>query len=209
MEVYNNQSEQEQLDQAKHFVSHNGKAIAVGIVIVIAVVAGWQGWRHHQQSVNLAASETYQKLTAPLSQAGIKPEQVKALADFVAESKTNYGALAALRLAKYAVTQNELAKAVTALQQGLQDTQDTELQAILTLRLARIQLSLQQADAALRSLDTIKGASFTSLVADIRGDIYSSKGDKSAARKAWEQGIAADASPELKNMLQMKLNNLG
>lgn len=209
MEVYSNDNEREQLEQARHFVSHNGKAIVTGIVIVIAAVAGWQLWKNHQQSVNLAASSTYQQLTDPLYQQAVKPEQIKALSDFIAESKTHYAALAALSLAKYYVTNNDLANAAKQLQQGLQDTQNEELQAIINLRLARIQLSLQQMDAALSSLDKIKGTGFKSLVADIKGDIYSSKGDKSSARTAWEQGIVADASPALKQMMQMKLNNLG
>ena len=46
------------------------------------------------------------------------------------------------------------------------------------------------------------------IVADLRGEILLSKGDKQGARAAWEAGVKSDASPALSEMMRMKMNNL-
>ena len=94
------------------------------------------------------------------------------------------------------------------LENGLKNTKDANLQAVINLRLARIQLQQNQADAALKTLDAVKGDGWTAIVADIRGEALLSKGDKQGARDAWSKGVESDASPALKQMMQMKMNNL-
>ena len=65
-----------------------------------------------------------------------------------------------------------------------------------------------QADAALKTLDTIKGEGWAAIVADLRGEALLSKGDKQGARSAWEAGVKSDVTPALSEMMQMKINNL-
>lgn len=93
------------------------------------------------------------------------------------------------------------------MQQGLAATSDENLKAVINLRLARVQLQLKQADAALKTLDAVKGEGWTAIVADLRGEALLSKGDKKGARSAWEAGVNSDASPALSEMMQMKINN--
>ena len=83
-----------------------------------------------------------------------------------------------------------------------------ELKALINLRLARIQVQQKQADDALKTLDSIKGDGWTAMVADIRGEALLSKGDKQGARDAWSKGVASGTSPALREMMQMKINNL-
>ncbi len=72
----------------------------------------------------------------------------------------------------------------------------------------RVQVQLKQADAALKTLDTIKGEGWAAIVADLRGEALLSKGDKQGARSAWEAGVKSDVTPALSEMMQMKINNL-
>ncbi|WP_336731874.1 YfgM family protein [Pantoea ananatis] len=204
MEVYSN--ENEQVDALRRFFANNGKALAVGVVIGIAALGGWRYWSSHQQDSAKTVSAEYQKVTRAM-QAG-KPETLEAVNTFVSENSNTYGALAALDLAKQYVDSNQLDKAATLLQNGLKDTKDANLQAVINLRLARIQLQQNQADAALKTLDSVKGDGWTAIVADIRGEALLSKGDKQGARDAWSKGVESDASPALKQMMQMKMNNL-
>ncbi|VEB55932.1 Uncharacterised protein [Salmonella enterica subsp. enterica] len=60
------------------------------------------------------------------------------------------------------------------------------LKAVINLRLARVQLQLKQADAALKTLDAVKGEGWTAIVADLRGEALLSKGDKK--RRAQRMG---------------------
>ncbi|MDI3415648.1 YfgM family protein [Pantoea sp. V106_11] len=204
MEVYSN--ENEQVDALRRFFANNGKALAVGVFIGIAALGGWRYWSSHQQDSAKTVSAEYQKVTRAM-QAG-KPETLEAVNTFASENSNTYGALAALDLAKQYVDSNQLDKAATLLQNGLKDTKDANLQAVINLRLARIQLQQNQADAALKTLDSVKGDGWTAIVADIRGEALLSKGDKQGARDAWSKGVESDASPALKQMMQMKMNNL-
>lgn len=102
----------------------------------------------------------------------------------------------------------DLPNAEKQLQQGLAAASDDNLKSVISMRLARVQLQMKQADAALKTLDSIKGEGWTAIVADLRGEILLSKGDKQGARAAWEAGVKSDASPALSEMMRMKMNNL-
>ncbi|KAA6101825.1 MULTISPECIES: YfgM family protein [unclassified Pantoea] len=204
MEVYSN--ENEQVDALRRFFANNGKALAVGVIVGIAALGGWRFWSSHQEGADKAASAQYQQLTSAMQ--ADKPQTLEAVARFASENNNTYGALAALDLAKQYVAANQLDKAITLLQSGLKDTKDANLQAVINLRLARIQLQQNQADAALTTLNNVKGDGWTAIVADIRGEALLSKGDKQGARDAWSKGAESQASPALKQMLQMKMNNL-
>jgi len=204
VEVYSN--ENEQVDALRQFFANNGKFLAVGVIIGIAALGGWRFWSSHQEGTDKAASAEYQQLTSAMQ--ADKPDSLEAVATFASENNTTYGALASLDLAKQYVETNQLDKAITLLQSGLKDTKDANLQAVINLRLARIQLQQSQADAALSTLNNVKGDGWTAIVADIRGEALLSKGDKQGARDAWSKGAESQASPALKQMLQMKMNNL-
>lgn len=204
MEVYSN--ENEQVDALRRFFANNGKALAVGVIVGIAALGGWRFWSSHQEGTDKAASAQYQQLTSAMQ--ADKPQTLEAVASFASENNNTYGALAALDLAKQYVAANQLDKAITLLQSGLKDTKDANLQAVINLRLARIQLQQNQADAALTTLNNVQGDGWTAIVADIRGEALLSKGDKQGARDAWSKGAESQASPALKQMLQMKMNNL-
>jgi predicted negative regulator of RcsB-dependent stress response len=204
VELYSN--ENEQTDALRNFFANNGKALAIGVVIGIAALGGWRYWSSHQDDTAKTVSAQYQQLTSAM-QAG-KPETLEAVNRFASENSNTYGALAAMDLAKQYVDAGQLDKAATLLQNGLKDTKDANLQAVINLRLARIQLQQNQADAALKTLDGVKGDGWTAIVADIRGEALLTKGDKQGARDAWSKGVESDASPALKQMMQMKMNNL-
>ncbi|PZL88099.1 hypothetical protein CKF42_06125 [Pantoea sp. ARC270] len=204
MEVYSN--ENEQTEALRNFFTSNGKALAIGVVIGIAALGGWRYWSSHQDDTAKTVSAQYQQLTTAM-QAG-KPETLEAVNRFASENSNTYGALAAMDLAKQYVDAGQLVKAAALLQNGLKDTKDANLQAVINLRLARIQLQQNQADAALKTLDGVKGDGWTAIVADIRGEALLAKGDKQGARDAWSKGVESDASPALKQMMQMKMNNL-
>lgn len=204
MEIYEN--ENDQVDAVKRFFAENGKALAVGVILGVGALIGWRYWNSHQVETARSASLAYQNAVTEAS-AG-KHEGIVVAEKFVTENKNTYGALASLELAQQFVDKNELQKAEAQLQQGLTATSDENLKAVINLRLARVQVQLKQADAALKTLDTIKGEGWAAIVADLRGEALLSKGDKQGARSAWEAGVKSDASPALSEMMRMKINNL-
>ncbi|HEY1847131.1 MAG TPA: YfgM family protein [Buttiauxella sp.] len=204
MEVYEN--ENDQVEAVKRFFAENGKALVVGVVLGIGALVGWRYWNSHQADSAMASSLEYQNVTSAVR--ADRPATLSAAAKFAADTKNTYGALASLELAQKYVDNNDLAKAAAQLQQGLNNTSDANLQALINARLARIQIQQKQADAALKTLDGIKGEGWVAIVADLRGEALLSKGDKQGARDAWSKGSQTDASPALREMMQMKINNL-
>ncbi|CDW59773.1 tRNA-synt His and TPR 21 and HGTP anticodon domai n containing protein [Trichuris trichiura] len=194
------------LEAVKRFFAENGKALAVGVILGVGALIGWRYWNSHQVDSARSASLAYQNAVTAVSEG--KPDSIPAAEKFAAENKNTYGALASLELAQQFVDKNELEKAAAQLQQGLADTSDENLKAVINLRLARVQVQLKQADAALKTLDTIKGEGWAAIVADLRGEALLSKGDKQGARSAWEAGVKSDVTPALSEMMQMKINNL-
>lgn len=204
MEVYSN--ENEQVDAVRRFFAQNGKALVVGVILGVGALAGWRYWSSHQDGSSRETSSAYQKVSSALDVS--KPATLDAAAKFASKNNNTYGALVSLDLAKRYIDGGKLDKAAEQLKSGLQDTKDANLQAVMNLRLARIQLQQKQPDDVLKTLDTIKGEGWAAIVADVRGEALLSKGDAKGAREAWSKGIASDASPALKEMLQMKMNNL-
>ncbi|MEW5560652.1 YfgM family protein [Enterobacter asburiae] len=204
MEVYSN--ENDQVDALKSFFAENGKALAVGVILGIGALVGWRYWTSHQEDTSRESSQAYQNAVTSLK-AG-KPETYAAAEKIAANEKNAYGAFAALELAQQFVDANELDKAEKQLQLGLAAASDDNLKSVINMRLARVQLQMKQPDAALKTLEGIKGEGWTAIVADLRGEILLSKGDKQGARAAWEAGVKSDASPALSEMMRMKMNNL-
>ncbi|WP_336221328.1 YfgM family protein [Citrobacter amalonaticus] len=204
MEIYEN--ENDQVEAIKRFFAENGKALAVGVILGVGALIGWRYWTSHQTESARSASLAYQNVVSSLS-AG-KEENLSAAEKFAADNKNTYGALASMELAQKFVDQNQLEKAAAQLQQGLAATSDENLKAVITLRLARVQVQLKQADTALKTLEGVKGEGWAAIVADLRGEALLSKGDKQGARSAWEAGVKSNASPALSEMMQMKINNL-
>lgn len=204
MEVFEN--ENDQVDAVKRFFAENGKAIIVGVVLGIGALVGWRYWGNQQAENASAASLSYQTISSELQ--ADKPQTLEALQKFAADNKGIYGSLASLELAQKFADKNELDKAAAQLESGLSNTKDVNLQALIDLRLARIQIQQKQSDAALKTLESIKGESWAALVADLRGEALLSKGDKQGARDAWSQGLLTQSSPALVEMLQIKINNL-
>ncbi|RPH28315.1 hypothetical protein EHN07_09550 [Buttiauxella warmboldiae] len=204
MEIYENDNEQ--VDAVKRFFAENGKALVVGVVLGIGALVGWRYWNGQQTESAMASSLEYQTVTEAVR--ADNPATLNAAEKFAADTKNTYGALASLELAQKYADSNDLAKAAAQLQQGLANTGDENLQALINARLARIQIQQKQADAALKTLDGIKGEGWVAIVADLRGEALLSKGDKQGARDAWSKGSQTDASPALREMMQMKINNL-
>ena len=204
MEIYNN--ENDQVDALKRFFAENGKALAVGVILGIGALVGWRYWASHQQDTARDSSLAYENAISALK--SDKPEALNAAKTFAADSKNTYGAFASLELAQHFVDAGDLQNAEQQLQQGLTAASDDNLKSVINMRLARVQLQLKQPDAALKTLDGIKGDGWTAIVADLRGEILLSKGDAQGARTAWEAGVKSDASPALSEMMRMKINNL-
>ncbi|WWP01042.1 MAG: tetratricopeptide repeat protein [Candidatus Dasytiphilus stammeri] len=119
-----------------------------------------------------------------------------------------YGILTTLNQAKYFILNNKLDQAALQLQNSLKDIKDNNIYAILSIRLARIQLQQKKMLEALHTLDNIKGDHWNSIIAEIKGDIFLTNAAIKEANKEWHNCMNLSMSPLLKDIVQMKIDNL-
>lgn len=206
MSDYLNKTEEQQFEEAKSWFKQNGTPILVAVFLVAAASFGWNFWKNHQVETALKTSASYQQVMESYLQ---NPEKnIPLVEKFISEnSGSSYAVFAQLEQAKQQVEKADFAAAQNSLTQALAVVDDATLQNVIRFRLAAVEFQLQNFDAALAVL-----AQVTDSVWDLRkqifvGDILAAKGDKVAAKSAYEQAKAN--APEAEQMLiDLRLNNL-
>ncbi|MBI6547475.1 YfgM family protein [Xenorhabdus lircayensis] len=204
MQVYT--TETEQVDAIKRFFITNGKYLAVGLVLGIGALIGWRYWQTHQTNQLHETAAAFEELNKSLA-SGSK-ESVVAVEKFANETNNIYGVMAELELAKHTIGQNDLAQAEKNLLVATGKAKDEDMQSLTNLRLARVQLAEDKTDAALKTLELVKGKGWLVAAEDIRGDILVKKGDIAGARAAYSKGLESDGPQVMKDFIKIKLNNI-
>ncbi|MCW2255312.1 putative negative regulator of RcsB-dependent stress response [Providencia alcalifaciens] len=204
MEVYTN--ENDQVDAVKRFFVDNGVALIVGLVIGIGAILGWNYWQSHKTNVLQESAQKFENISAQLHSGSA--QGIEAAQKFAAETNDVYSAMIGLEIAQVSVNKGELANAEKALTDALTKAKTEDMQDLINLRLARVQLAQGNADAALSSIANIKAKSWQAAAQDIRGDALLHKGDNAGAKAAYTQGLESEGSQSLRSLLTLKLNNV-
>ncbi len=200
-----NLSEEEQVEALKKWWKENGKSVAAGIIIGLGGVFGWQYWSEQQKTIAEQASMQFEQLTQ--SVAANAPTAIGQAENLIASNQGSaYAVFAALNLAKVKYQQGDINGAKAQLQWVLEHADDPSLQQIARLRQARIILNegqVEEADALIAQapLDNYRGE-----IAELRGDIALKRGDKTAAKTAYNEAIEYKVSNNA--LVQMKLDDL-
>lgn len=204
MEIY--QTEEQQVEAIKGYWEENGNMIIAGIVLGFVGFIGFNYYKDSKLADELAISNSYQELIE--KSATDKEAFSKNAKEFITEnSTTSYASLTALALAKEAASKKDWATAETQLILAIDSAPTEGIKGIASLRLARIQVQLEEYEKAFTTLDKPLPESFTASIEEIKGDTYLLQGKKELARNAYQVAIAADGlatSPGL----QMKLDDL-
>ena len=83
--------------------------------------------------------------------------------------------------------------------------ENEELKALAAIRLTRVQIEMNQLDAALSTLGNITNEAFAAEVSELKGDVYQQQSKFDDARLAYSGALEKNANNPL---LQMKLDNL-
>ena len=203
-------TEEEQVEQLKKWWADNGKSAIFGVVLGLAAIFGWREWQVQKLMQTEAASIVYQQA---LTDAGQKKNQdAKNSANEILSNygNTGYAVFARLLIAKIAAEEADYTTAEQQLSDALRSIDNDTLKHEVTLRLARIQIANNKADAALTLLNKNEYGAFTTVYNELKGDAFAAQGKPDEARKSYEQalleiqGSAGDAS-----LLNLKLDALG
>jgi predicted negative regulator of RcsB-dependent stress response len=201
-------SDDEQVEALRRWWNRNGIPLIVTLVLVIAGVIGWRWYNEHKAATEAAASEAYRHyLDVRKSATATDADRAAALAPLDGEFKgSTYHVFALLYRAHDAAEAGDYAKAAELLGAAA-DAADGALRDVARVRLARAQLQLNQVDAALATLAAVSGEGFRREIAELKGDVLLSQGDRAGALQAYR--TAAEAGPGQRDpMLNMKIADL-
>ncbi|MGB6145599.1 MAG: tetratricopeptide repeat protein [Rhodanobacter sp.] len=199
----------EQSELVQKWLRENGVSIVVGVLIGLVGIFGWQQWRNHQARNESAASQLYQQ--AKVAQLSGKPDVAAQLTDQLVKdyAKSPYALFAVSDRARQQVQDKQLDKAQVSLEWAESHTTEEPLKSLTLVRIARVELARDQAQASLATLDRVPPGSFQGMVQELRGDAMVKLGRMDDARKAYQAAMSAlsEDAPQ-RGALQMKLDDL-
>ncbi|AUI66142.1 hypothetical protein C5N92_03350 [Glaesserella australis] len=206
MSDYLNKTEEQQFEEAKSWFKQNGTPIVVTIFLVAAATFGWNYWQKHQIEVAQTTSASYQQVMESYLQDPTKNAPL--VQKFIADNKeSSYAVFAQLEEAKQTAEKGDFATTKTLLKQALGSTTDATLQNVIRFRLATVDYQLKAYDEALTTLAQIKDTAWDFRKQLLTGDLLVAKGDKTAAKSAYEQAKEKVSEGD-KMLIDIRLNNL-
>jgi len=203
-------TEDEQVEALKKWWKENGTAIIVGIIIGVSAIVGFWKWNQHVEDQALAASQHYDKFAQAIIED--KPESIeKSFTLLQTEfADTSYAALAAMLYASFEYDKKNVEKALEYLRWAQQHPGHDAILHVAQIRLAKLLVAQDKHDEALSLIDQIKEPAFDAQYAEIKGDIYSKRGNQELARASYQLALASnDLNGKQREFVKMKLDELG
>jgi predicted negative regulator of RcsB-dependent stress response len=204
VDVY--QTEEQQVEAIKGFWKENGTAVIAGLALGFAGFIGFNYYKDAELAKEVATSDAYQVVmeTAAKDQKAFN----ESASQFITENKeSSYASLTALALAKEAATHKDWAQVATHLTTVIDNATDQGLKAIASVRLARVQIQLEQYSEALATLTVTLPESFKAAIEETKGDAYFKQGKVEHARNAYQAALSVEGQAN-NSALQMKLDDL-
>lgn len=208
-------SEEEQLEAIKRWWKENGTSLVVGVVVAAAGVFGWKAWQQYQLNQSEAASQRYQELLSLSRQDALDDATRQRAEALIGELEAHhdsslYADLGRLIEVRLAVQDDDIDSAMQSLKAIVNGSKHPYVQGVARLRLARLQLAQDNADAAMATLDSGIPASLAVMRLDLRGDAYLALDQREQAAAAWREALdLADQSGRWPYAIRLKLDDLG
>jgi len=204
VDVY--QTEEQQVEAIKGFWKENGTAVIAGLALGFAGFIGFNVYKDKQLESEVVTSDAYQTV---MESAGKEDTLFSANANkFIAENKdSSYASLTAFALAKKASSHKDWPQVAIHLNTAIDNAKNQGIKAIASIRLARVQIQLEQYTEALATLSVTLPESFKSAIEEAKGDAYFKQGKVELARNAYQAALDVEGQ-ENNGALQMKLNDL-
>ena len=195
-------TEEQQVEAIKRFWKDNGTAIIIGAVLGLGDLWAWRYYSDSQLEAKAQASVEYQQAVETLQ----SDNGLSNVEQFISNhSDSGYASIARFMKVSKLVENNELEQAATTLQEVMSSTGDNNLKTLAGIQLARIQLEQSDTDKALATLEGLDNEAFSSLIAEVKGDVLAGQGKLDDARMAYTKALEDNASNQL---VKMKLDNL-
>ena len=199
----------EKEEAVKEWLRKNVPVIIIGVFGGLLAVFGWNHYQTGQFEQRGQAAAIYQNIMESEDPAQRRADAQRLRDDYAA---TPYAAIGALEMARQLVNDDQdLAAAAEKFRWVIDNARESSLVNLAAVRLARVQLSMDQPDEALATLDRIGSPEgFSGLIAHVRGDVYLRRGEREQARQAFQEALLADGQGGMtRGLIEMKLSELG
>jgi predicted negative regulator of RcsB-dependent stress response len=207
MDIY--ASDDEKAEAIKQWWRDNGRTVVFAAVISALAVFGGRYWVVYQKQMSEQAAQTYHQVLNLLSEektAEADTYTQKLLSDFTG---TPYSVFAAFDMASVSVANGDQATAKTYLQWIVENAELRGHEQLAVLRLANLLVNEGSYDEALAKIEQSDSVAFSSLFAELKGDIFVQQAKLADAKTAYLDAIAEVAASEPRfTLLKMKLDDL-
>jgi len=195
-------SDEEKAEELKAWWKQNGTSVIAGIVLTIGGMFGYQQWQQSQLTKSEGASKVFSQLN---KEGADTTALLKKLNDKY--SGTAYSALAALSTAKTSCKSGNTDQCIEQLRNATKSSQSS-VSSIAKIRLARTLISAGKLTEAETLLAEKMPAAYSSLITELKGDIFFAKKDYAKARAAYDRAILSSGGNNTQG-LQLKRDDLG
>ena len=209
-------TEEEQLDAIKAWWKENWLLVIVPAVVIFIGYGSWSYYGYQKEQNALVGAEKYQELLDSIANTGTQPlsdekvAKAKTLASGIIadHSGSMYADLANMIVARFEMDDKNYAAAEAALNEVVKSSDNDSVVSLAKARLAKVLLAKGDYDKALGYVASAEQSSFKAQYAEIRGDIYSAKGNAAAAKTAYEEAMSSfvDSQRDRRSIVELKLN---
>jgi predicted negative regulator of RcsB-dependent stress response len=201
----------EQGEIVKKWLSENGSAIVMGLVIAFGGLFGFKQWQAWQVNSRQQASLEFEVMGELLAagQLDAAMNNFQTLQDDF--SKSPYTYMAALQFARARIVVNQPDLAIGLYEYVMENGYPKAMTVVARERLARVLLDQGEAERALTVLEGVEDVTgFESRFAEVRGDIHYYQGRMGEARAAYLEALdQLEAGAGDRDKLVMKLESMG
>ena len=203
----------EQINKLKLFFNKNWLLSLLVLLLALGSLGGYKIWSYYENKLLIEASVIYQKvldIDQSIDEKVDEPESSKAIINLSQQivndySSTAYASLAQLMITKHALAIINPELAINALKWVRDKNLVQEIYTVASIRLAKLLWSDNQHEEALVIVSDSFPKSFLAQIAELKGDIYTTKKDFVKARSSYKSAIALGSNSQY---LQRKLDDL-
>jgi predicted negative regulator of RcsB-dependent stress response len=206
----NDLSEKEQLEEMRAWWSENGRFVITGVVLGIAIIVGWNQWRASIETTQIEASNLFEEVMTAVEDGDTEAAEGAANTLFDNYEQTVYPGQTRLALARLYMDKGRDQDAVLILRELIVPTDETEIQLVGRLRLAKVLLYQNKPDEVVELLNDRGESAFTARYSEILGDAYAAQGNFAEAQTAFQAALTENPALQTidNNLVQLKLNDL-
>ena len=206
----NDLSEKEQLEEMRVWWSENGRYVISGVVLGILIIFGWNQWGSSIEKARIEASNLYEEVMGAVYTGDTDTAETAASKLFENYGQTVYPDQTRLAMARLYMDKGRDQDAADVLRELIVPDDETEIQLVGRLRLAKVKLYQEKPDEVIELLKDRGESGFAARYNEVLGDAHATVGNFAEAQTAYQAALAGNQASQVidSNLIQLKLNDL-